>query len=92
MQVTWDDAKEAGSIEKHSVPFVEARTALQDVDAVYLSDTDSSDDEVRWVVIGLSDRYRVLVVVTWEQGEDEIRIISARKANAQERGQYEGTQ
>ena len=62
------------------------------MDAVYLSDVDSSDDEERWVVIGLSDRYRVLVVVTWEQGEDEIRIISARKANAQERGQYEGTQ
>ena len=53
-----------------------------------ISDPDHSYDEERFILLGMSDRHRVLVVVHTETGED-IRIISAREANRHERRQYE---
>ena len=89
MRITWDKAKETANIEKHGVSFSEAQTVLEDIDALYRNDPDSADKD-RWIVIGLSQRYRVLTVVTWESRDDEIRIISARRATRSETASYEG--
>ena len=90
MRITWDQAKEAANIEKHGVSFSEAQTVLEDVDALYRNDPDSADED-RWIVIGLSQRYRVLTVVTWESRDSgEVRIISARRATRSEKASYEG--
>ena len=92
MRITWDEAKEAANIEKHGVSFSEAQTVLEDVDALYRDDPDSADED-RWIVIGLSQRYRVLTVVTWEsRNGEEIRIISARRATRTETAGYEERQ
>ena len=90
MRITWDRAKEAANIEKHDVSFSEAQTVLEDVDALYRNDPDSADED-RWIVIGLSQGYRVLTVVTWESVDgEEIRLISARRATRSETAFYEG--
>ena len=90
MRITWDGAKEAANIEKHDVSFSEAQTVLEDVDALYRNDPDSADED-RWIVIGLSQGYRVLTVVTWESVDgEEIRLISARRATRSETASYEG--
>lgn len=60
-----------------------------DVEARLLADPDHSDDEDRFVLLGLSSILRVLVVCHCYRADDEvIRILSARKANAAERAEY----
>ena len=89
MLISWDEAKNAANVEKHGISFHEAETVFQDVDALYLMDTDSAEEE-RWVVVGYSISHRILVVVHWEsEGSEEMRIISARRANRAERRTYE---
>ena len=70
--------------------FEEARTAFLDDNALLRPDDDHSDDEDRFLLLGLSGRMRTLVVCHCYRQEDEvIRLISARKANSLERQQYE---
>ena len=72
------------------VSFDEARTAFLDDNALLRPDDDHSDDEDRFLLLGLSGRMRTLVVCHCYRQEDEvIRLISARKANSLERQQYE---
>jgi uncharacterized DUF497 family protein len=85
----WDPAKALFNLRKHGVTFEEARTAFEDDEALLLPDPDHSADEVRWVLVGLSAVARVLVVVHCERaGGDVIRLISARKADRDERLTY----
>lgn len=56
--------------------------------SITISDPDHSDDEERWVTMGLSNRDRLLVVVHTEEDET-IRIISARRADRLEQRKYE---
>ena len=86
----WDARKAAANLRKHGVSFEEARAVFLDENALLRSDEDHSDDEDRFVLLGLSGRMRTLVVCHCYRQEDEvIRVISARKANSLERQQYE---
>jgi len=85
----WDDAKARENFRKHGVSFDEARTAFSDDQAILLPDPDHSLEENHFVLLGLSSNLRVLTVVHYCRGNDEvIRLISARKATRSERAQY----
>lgn len=85
----WDERKNKANQKKHGVSFEEARTAFLDENARVVIDPDHSDEEDRFVLLGLSIRLRVVVVChCYRASEDVIRIISARKANATERRDY----
>jgi uncharacterized DUF497 family protein len=86
----WDPRKAAVNLRKHGVPFEEARTVFLDENALLRPDEDHSDDEDRFLLLGLSGRLRTVVVChCYRQEEDVIRLISARKANSDERRQYD---
>ena len=85
----WDLRKAAQNARKHGVSFAEARTVFEDAEALLLADPDHSDEEERFILLGLSGALRVLVVIHYERGDGAvIRIISARKADRQERAVY----
>ena len=88
MEFEWDDAKAEANVRKHGVAFAEAATAFADPLAALFPDPDHSDDEVREILVGYSERSRLLVVSFTERGEN-IRIISARVASAGERRNHE---
>ena len=84
----WDAQKARLNRTKHSVTFEEAQTAFLDDLARIDSDPDHSDDEDREILIGYSTSRRLLVVSFVDRGET-LRIISARKADSQERRAHE---
>jgi uncharacterized DUF497 family protein len=84
----WHKRKAQQNLEKHRVDFTEASTVFADTLSITIPDPDHSEDEERWVTIGLSNRQRLLVVVHTEE-EETIRIISARMADRLERRKYE---
>ncbi len=88
----WDPAKAKSNLKKHGVSFEEAQSAFYDEFALQFYDDDSGEED-RFILLGLSNRARVLVVVHCERGQDmeELRIISARKATNSERQHYRGS-
>lgn len=85
----WDGRKATANLRRHGVSFEEARSAFLDENARVIPDPEYSEDEDRFVLLGLSVRLRVLVVVhCYRAVDDAIRIISARKADPSERAQY----
>jgi uncharacterized DUF497 family protein len=89
----WDNNKAADNQRKHGVSSEEAQTAFIDENALLINDPDHSDDEDRFILLGLSASLRVLVVCHCYRKSDEvIRIISARKATVKERKQYQERQ
>ena len=84
----WDPTKERRNLRKHRIDFDEASTVFADTLSITIPDPDHSEDEERWVTIGLSNRHRLLVVVHTEEDET-IRLISARRADRLERRNYE---
>lgn len=84
----WDPLKAASNLRKHGVAFDEATTAFRDPFSISIFDPDPSYDEDRYVLVGRSDRGRLLVVVHTER-EDAVRVISARFATRHERQTYE---
>jgi uncharacterized DUF497 family protein len=85
----WDQTKAASNLRKHGISFEEARTAFEDDEALVMPDDEHSVGEERFVLLGLSTALRVLVVVHCERNDgDNIRIISARKADREERTDY----
>ena len=85
----WDPIKAKKNLEFHGISFDEASTVFKDTLSSTIFDPLHSEDENRYVIIGISFRNRLLVVVHTERG-DKIRIISARKAIKRERKNYEG--
>jgi len=85
----WDPKKEASNVTKHGVSFAEAQTAFTDEFARLIPDPDHSTDEDRFILVGTSIGSRLIVVCHCVRSEDSIRIISARKAQKQERRFYE---
>jgi Uncharacterized protein conserved in bacteria len=81
-----DAAKADANLAKHGVAFDEAATCLLDPMALVMED--DAQDEVRCVLVGTSERGRVLTVVYTMRG-DVPRLISARKATAREKASYE---
>jgi len=85
----WDDRKDQANQRKHGVAFVEAQTVFLDDNALFMADPDHSDAEDRFLLLGLSAAVRALVVChCYRESDDVIRIISARKADRQERELY----
>ena len=85
----WDPRKAAANRRKHRVSFEEAVTAFADVLSLTVPDPDHSDvREARYILVGQSERGRLLAVSHAERGTT-IRIVSARPATRREREQYE---
>jgi uncharacterized DUF497 family protein len=84
----WDPTKARRNLRKHRIDFDEASTVFADTLSITIQDPDHSEDEERWVTIGLSNRRRLIVVVHTEEDET-VRLISARRADRLERRKYE---
>jgi hypothetical protein len=82
----WDRTKAASNLRKHGVYFADAISVFEDELAVTIEDDYA--EERRWITLGRDFFGRILIVV-YSWSDDEIRIISAKKANARERKQYE---
>lgn len=89
LRFEWDDDKEKINITKHGISFDEARTVFFDERALQFFDPDHSEDEDRFVLLGMSFKLRILVVCHCSREEEAvIRIFSARKADRDEQGEY----
>jgi uncharacterized DUF497 family protein len=86
----WDEDKEIANTTKHKIDFEEAKTLFNDPLLLTFPDADHSEDEMRFINIGLSTKGRVLVLIHTERG-NSTRIISCRKATKNERRFYEQT-
>ena len=89
LRFEWHSTKSAVNAKKHGISFDEAKSVFSDENAKLISDPDHSDDEDRFLLLGISVRVRTLVVCHCYRGDDNIiRIISARKATTSERKIY----
>jgi uncharacterized DUF497 family protein len=89
LRFEWDPRKAAANRRKHGVSFEEARSVFLDDDALLISDPEHSESEDRFILLGLSAEWRLLVVVhAHREADDVIRLISARKADRQEQLTY----
>jgi uncharacterized DUF497 family protein len=88
VEFEWDPDKERSNIERHGVDFTEAATVFGDPLELTISDPDHSVGEFRFLSTGHSVLTRILVV-SYTEREDRIRIINARTASPKERRQYE---
>lgn len=88
MRFEWDENKAAGNLAKHGISFEEAATVFGDPLSDTFDDPDHSAEERRFIIIGTSERGRMLVVSHTDDGE-VVRIISAREPTRGEREFYE---
>lgn len=88
MDFVWNNKKAESNLKKHGVAFGEAQTIFDDPLFVVLGDIDHSDAEDRFIAVGKSAAGRVLMVSYTERG-DKIRIIGSRELTPRERKQYE---
>ncbi|MDX2052160.1 MAG: BrnT family toxin [Polyangiaceae bacterium] len=89
LRFEWDATKDTSNRRKHGVSFEEARTVFYDDHALLLDDPDHSEQEARFILLGMSSALRLLLVCHCYRGDERcIRIISARKSNRQEQRQY----
>ncbi len=90
MRYEWDEDKAAGNLAKHGVSFDEARTVFEDPLFLDYYDPDHSYGEHRFIIVGQSRKGRLLMVSYTEPG-DAVRLISSRATTSEERRFYEGT-
>ncbi len=89
LRFEWDERKNHSNIKKHKVSFEEAQTAFKDENAIQFPDPDHSQEEARFILLGLSWKLRVVVVChCFRKSDLVIRIISARKADKSEKQNY----
>lgn len=89
LEFKWDDRKNKANTKKHGVSFEEARTIFFDEKATAFFDPDHSEDEDRFILLGISIRLRILVVChCFRESETVVWIISARKADKVEAQDY----
>jgi len=89
LEFTWDHLKAHSNIKKHGVSFEEAKSAFYDENARVIYDPDHSQQEDRFILLGMSEYSRLLIVChCYRENDSIIRIISARKANKLEQKQY----
>ena len=87
----WDDNKNKINKKKHKISFEEARTVFYDDAALVIDDPEHSEDEDRFIILGLSKRANLLFVChCYRESDTVIRIISARKATKTESQYYRG--
>lgn len=85
----WDPNKAKINVKKHGVTFKEAQSVFQDPEALVIDDPDHSQEEERFIILGLSQKANLLVVChCYRESDTVIRIISARKATTTETEQY----
>ena len=90
LRFEWDERKNKSNRAKHQVWFEEAQSAFDDPHARFFADPDHSEDETRFLLMGLSSASTLLVVVhCYKESDEMIRIISARKGTRRERLFYE---
>jgi uncharacterized protein len=88
MKYAWDDNKAVKNLAKHGISFTEAKTIFDDPLYVDFYDLDHSDEEERYLIVGESNRGRLLIV-SYTERRESIRIISAREVTKSEREIYE---
>ena len=89
MNFEWDESKREKNIAKHGIDFVRAINVFDDDNRVERIDSRCDYGETRYQVIGMVDDKIILFVVHVNRNEN-IRIISARRANKIEIGDYYG--
>ena len=91
IEFEWNAAKSQANERKHGVSFDEAQSVFYDDFARQYFDEEHSETEDRFIMLGMSNKSRVLIVCHCEKSNgNSIRIISARKATRKERSHYEG--
>ncbi len=89
IQFEWDENKNRINQHKHGISFLEAKTVFYDEEALVIDDPEHSEQEDRFIILGLSSRANLLVVCHCYRASDTvIRIISARKATKTESKYY----
>ena len=88
MKFEWDENKAAVNLSKHGISFEEARTVFDDPLYVDFYDPDHSDEEDRYIIVGESQQGNLLIV-SYTERADFIRLISTRKVTRVEREVYE---
>ncbi|MEA5517652.1 BrnT family toxin [Limnoraphis robusta] len=88
IEFEWSPDKAALYLEKHRVSFQEAATVFNDPLSITFPDPDHSIGESRYIIIGVSQLGRLLVIAHTDRGE-KVRIISARQVTRQETRFYE---
>jgi len=88
MKYEWDENKAVKNLAKHGVSFTEAKTIFDDPMYVDFYDLDHSEDEERYLIVGESNRGRLLIV-SYTERKESIRIISAREVTKSEHEAYE---
>ena len=92
IQFEWDTTKAASNLKKHGISFDEAKSVFYDEFAVQFYDDGHSDDEDRFLMLGLSCESKILLVCHCERDSGHtIRIVAARKATKNERKHYKGS-
>jgi uncharacterized DUF497 family protein len=92
MKYEWDENKNKLNQQKHGISFEEAKEVFEDALQISKLDHRFNHFEERWITVGATLKHKVLVVANLfftDEGEEIIRIISARKANKKERESYE---
>ncbi|MCI9575283.1 MAG: BrnT family toxin [Clostridiales bacterium] len=86
----WDEKKNDINQKKHGISFEEAKTVFYDEEALVIDDPEHSEEEERFIILGLSKKANLLVVCHCYRASDTtIRLISARKATKSEAKQYQ---
>lgn len=88
IEFEWDPRKAKKNFKKHKVSFAEAATVLHDPLGITVFDPEHSEEEERFISMGMAKSSRVLMVAHTDR-ENRIRIISARKLDRMERKAYE---
>ncbi len=92
MKYEWNEEKNKLNQQKHGISFEEAKEVFDDPLHISKLDKRFSYFEERWISVGSTSKHKILVVANLfftDEGEEIIRIISARKANKKERQTYE---
>ena len=88
LRFEWDARKATANLKKHGISFEEAKSVFFDERAKLIDDPDHSEDEDRFILLGLSHSLRIVVVCHCYRDENVIRIIFARKATVRELKEY----
>jgi uncharacterized protein len=84
----WNEEKAQLNLRKHGIAFTEAMTVFDDPECLVMDDKEHSIGEARFLILGFSIAYRLLLVVHCDRNEN-IRIISARPATLSEKRTYQ---
>lgn len=88
MEFEWNRDKAEANLSKHGVSFDEAKTVFDDPVYVDFYDPDHSEDEDRYIIVGQSQQRRLLIV-SYTERKNKVRLVSAREATRMEKDAYE---